>query len=298
MVMILVTGGTGFVGQSLVRYLVSLGRPVRILLRPSSESPRLPRGLPVEVAVCGLTDERGLRAAMKDVNVVFHLASAEHGGGKADLNGVDVEGTEHLVRAASQAAVERLFYLSHIGADRSSAFPVFRAKALAEGCIQQSGVPYTIFRSAMLFGEGDHFSRAMSRLIKSSPLFLFIPEDGDMLLQPLWVEDLVVCLGLALDDDQMINQTIQVGGGEYLSFRDVMELLLKKKHKRRILVPASPAYLRLLGLFWDQLQPKRSISYYWLDYLAADRTCAVDTLPRLFGLLPARYGQLLDNLNN
>jgi NADH dehydrogenase len=296
--MILVTGGTGFVGQSLVRYLVSLGRPVRILLRPSSDSPRLPRGLPVDVAVCGLSDERGLSAAMKDVEVVFHLASAEHKGSKADLNGVDVEGSENLVRAAAQAGVDRFFYLSHLGADRSSAYPVFRAKALAESFIQQSGVPYTIFRSGLLFGQGDHFTRAMQRLVKSSPVFLFIPEEGSTMLQPLWVEDLVVCLGLALDDTSLINQTISIGGREYLSYRDVMDTLLGKMRKRRIFVSASPAYLRILGLFWDQIQPKKSISYYWLDYLAADRTCAVDTIPRLFGLMPARFGQIIDYLDN
>lgn len=294
--MILVTGGTGFVGRSLVRHLVASGRPVRILLRPSAESPNLPRGLSVEVAVCGLSDERGMRAAMKDVDTVFHLASAEHKGGKADLNGVDVEGTEHLARAAQQAGVERLFYLSHLGADRLSAYPVFRAKALAESSIQQSGVPYTIFRSGLLVGEGDHFTTAMLRLIKASPFFLFVPEDGETMIQPLWVEDLVVCLELALSDESLVGQTLCVGGGEYLSFREVMEMILGKIGKRRGFISASPAYLRLLGLFWDQIAPKQSISYYWLDYLAADRTCAVDTLPRLFGLMPARFSQLLGYL--
>lgn len=269
---------------------------MRILLRPSAESPKLPRGLAVEVAVCGLSDERGLRAAMKDVDTVFHLATAEHKGGKADLNGVDVDGTEHLARAAQQAGVERLFYLSHLGADRLSAYPVFRAKALAESTIQQSGVPYTIFRSGLLVGEGDHFTTAMLRLIKASPFFLFVPEDGETMIQPLWVEDLVVCLELALSDESLVGQTLSVGGSEYLSFREVMEMILVKIGKRRGFISASPAYLRLLGLFWDQIAPKQSISYYWLDYLAADRTCAVDTLPRLFGLMPARFTQLLGYL--
>ena len=59
--MILVTGGTGFVGRALVRQLVANGHHVRTLIRPSPRTPNLPRGVPVEVAVVGLGDERGLQ---------------------------------------------------------------------------------------------------------------------------------------------------------------------------------------------------------------------------------------------
>ena len=59
--MILITGGTGFVGRALVRQLFDAGYPVRTLLRPSPRTPRLPKGVPVEVAVVGLGDVRGLR---------------------------------------------------------------------------------------------------------------------------------------------------------------------------------------------------------------------------------------------
>ena len=72
--MILVTGGSGFIGQALIRHLVDSGQRVRMLIRPSRQSPRLPVGIPVEVAVAGLNDERGLRAAMVGVRTIYHLA--------------------------------------------------------------------------------------------------------------------------------------------------------------------------------------------------------------------------------
>ena len=65
--MILVIGGTGFIGRALVRHLVESDYPVRLLIHPSPHTPDLPRGVPVEIAVSSLTDERGLRSAMVGV---------------------------------------------------------------------------------------------------------------------------------------------------------------------------------------------------------------------------------------
>ncbi len=85
--MILVTGGTGFIGKALVRHLTEAGYPVRLLIRPSRHSPQLPQGVPVEVAVSSLTDRRGLRSAMVGVDVVYHLAGAERRGPGAQSDG-------------------------------------------------------------------------------------------------------------------------------------------------------------------------------------------------------------------
>ena len=58
--MILITGGTGFIGRALTRHLVEHDQRVRILIRASPHSPDLPRGLPLEVAVSSILDERSL----------------------------------------------------------------------------------------------------------------------------------------------------------------------------------------------------------------------------------------------
>ena len=294
--MILVTGGTGFIGQVLIRQLVSMGLQVRTLLRPSPLSPNLPRGMAVEAVICGLRDERGLRAALKGVDVVFHLAGAERKGSQADLMGVDIEGTRTIAAAAADAGVKRFFYLSHLGADRASAYPVLKSKAIAESHIIQSGIPYTIFRSAVVYGPGDQFTTEIARMLRISPGIFLMPGDGKTMLQPLWVEDLVTSLTLAMEDKNTLRQTYALGGPEYLTFRDIVLTIGKAARIRRLLVPMSPAYMRILSVFMENSFKNFPLTIFWQDYLATDRTCELDTLPRLFGLMPMRFSRSLDYL--
>jgi uncharacterized protein YbjT (DUF2867 family) len=290
--MILVTGGTGFIGQALIRHLVEASYEVRTLIRPSKRSPNLPKGVPVEVAISSLADERGLRSAMVGVEVVYHLASGEWEGPRSSLMDIDIQGTRNVAQAAVDAGVDRLFYMSHLGADRASAYPVLKAKAIAEEYLRRSGVDYTIFRSGIVYGPQDEFTTGLARLLSASPFFL-TPGDGSTLLQPLWVEDLVTCLVWSLDYPKTHNQTYEIGGPEYLTFHQIVGEINQVLGIRRQLVHVRPPYLRGLTVFLDHALPGLPISVYWLDYLAANHTCSLDTLPNTFNLMPARFSQRL-----
>jgi NADH dehydrogenase len=294
--MILVTGGTGFIGKVLVRNLVENGYPVRTLIRPSSQTPNLPRGVPVEVALSSLNDERSLRAAMVGVDVVYHLAGVERGSAYESLEEVDMQGTRSVVEAAVDAGVDRFFYVSHLGADRASAYAVIRAKGIAEEFIRRSGIDYTILRSAVVYGPSDGFTTGLARLLHGLPSIFLVPGDGKTLLQPLWVEDLATCLTWALDDDTTRNETYEVGGPEYFTFNQVVEMVMQAVGVRRRLVRTRPPYLRSLTVILESIFPGLPSSIYWLDYLAINRTCALDIVPRAFNLMPARMPQRLDYL--
>jgi NADH dehydrogenase len=294
--MIMITGGTGFIGNVLIRQLSSLGHPIKLLIRPSKQSPNLPTGIPLEVAISSFTDAKGLRAAMKGVDIIYHLASAESLGRQAQLNAVDMQGTEALVQAAAQAKISRMIYLSHLGADRASAYPLLKAKGIAEHAVKSANIPYTIFRSAVAYGESDHFTNGLAFLLKVSPYFVMLPDEGTTLLQPIWVEDLATVMTWALDMPQTLNETIEVGGPEFLSFKEICSIIVEKININRQFISVPPVFLNMVTEFLEILAPNFPTSVFWLDYLASNRTTNMDILPRMFSLVPARMNQRLGYL--
>ncbi|MHB8776816.1 MAG: SDR family oxidoreductase [Anaerolineales bacterium] len=294
--MILISGATGFIGRTLIRQLSEIGHPLRALIRPSPRTPRLPKGVPVEVAVVSLADKRGLRAALRGVKTTFHLASAENQGSRGDLLTADIQGTKNLVEAAADAGVGRIVYLSHIGAALASGYPAFKAKGIAEEHIRNGKVPYTILRTSLVYGPEDHFTNNLSRLIRSSFGIFPIPAGGRTVVQPVWVEDLVTCMLWSLEKDNMVNQVFELGGSEFFTLRQIIETIMEVTHRQRYLQPLSPVTLRAVAVFLESIVPNFPISSFWLDYFAVNRTCAIDSMPRTFGLMPARFSYRLDYL--
>lgn len=294
--MILLTGSTGFIGRALTRQLKARHYPIRVLLRPGRRTPKLPRGISVDVTVASLDDMRGLQAALQGVDVVYHLVGGEGEGSRADLLHTDIRGTRLMAQAAAAAGVRRFFYISHLGANTASAFPVLRAKGQAEQAIIQSGVPYTIFRAAILFGENDQFTTGLAELIAAAPGLLPLPGRGEVRLQPLWVEDLVTCMTWALDDENTSGQVYALGGPEYLTLSQIMHIIQETIGIRRRIISLPPRTLRHITTVLENTLPGFPFSTFWMDYLAADRIAPIDTLPRVFNLLPAPFHQHLDHL--
>lgn len=107
--MILVTGGTGFIGGYLVRHLAELGKPYRLLLQPGIDQQNLPRQTEMDVALSSLDDDRGIRSALQGVEVIFHLIGVERAGVRANLMETEVGYLDRLTSLAAEAGVKRFF---------------------------------------------------------------------------------------------------------------------------------------------------------------------------------------------
>lgn len=116
MARVLVTGGTGFIGQHLVKALVERGDQV-VLLRRNRSNVRPLEGLPIEHAIGDVTDPASLKAAIRGCDTVFHVAALISYRRRDNLMPkINVEGTRHVVEAALEAGVKRFVHTSSVAA--------------------------------------------------------------------------------------------------------------------------------------------------------------------------------------
>ena len=105
--MILVTGGTGFIGRRVVAGLAARGRPVRVLTRRARSG--VPDG--VEIVPGDLLDVGSIRAAVANVDIVVHLAAVFGG---EHLFSINVDGTRELGLAAAREGVTSFIHCSSV----------------------------------------------------------------------------------------------------------------------------------------------------------------------------------------
>lgn len=111
----LVTGATGFVGPAVVERLVRDGQKVRVLVRKTSNRAAIEK-LGVEIADGDVTDAASVRAAVDGVDAVAHVAGMVKAVRREDLFRVNAGGTRNVARAAAEAGVRRLVYVSSLAA--------------------------------------------------------------------------------------------------------------------------------------------------------------------------------------
>ena len=165
--LVLITGGQGFIGSHLCERLLAAGHRVRVLARPGSSLANL-EGLPVETVRGDLT-EGDLAPALAGAQWVFHLAGALKGFREADLMRVNRDGTRRLLAACRDRAPEARFLLvsSLAAAGPSGALPrteadpprpltwYGRSKLAAEREVLASGLASVILRPPVVFGPRD-----------------------------------------------------------------------------------------------------------------------------------------------
>ena len=288
--MILVTGATGQIGKALVARLVREGLPVRVLL-PARGGKPIRVKLPIEVSIVAgsIHDAETLHQAMIGVHTIFHLASAQWWGRRRDLERVDLQGTRSLVTAARSARIGRMVVMSHLGAAPSSAFTLMRVKGQVEEITRVSGLAYTIFRSGIVFGPEDSFVNGIARLLRANPVLYLQPGQGEGLLHPIFISDLVEVMVQSMENLNTIDQTLEIGGPEYITYNEMVRTVMRVTGAQRMLVSVPPYLLRTLTGLMNRFVPRWPMTPQWLDILASNRTAPLGNMFDLFGVHPVRF---------
>lgn len=262
---------------------------VRLLVHSRASASRwLNPDLDVDVIVGSITDEEILTTALGGIHTVFHLVGTETRGRHSKLSDVDVEGTKKLVSLAQEARVGRIIYVSRVGADRASAYPVRRAKGEAEEVIISSGIAYTIFRVSVLFGIGDRFSEHIAMLARAFP-FYTVPGEGDTVLQPLWIGDLVTCLAMSLEDLDSVDRIMAIGGPELLTYRRIVMRVMHACSSRRPIIGLPLLVHRAGSWFLDGLFARWPFTEQWVEMLSSSQAAELGYIERSFGFRPAAF---------
>ncbi|MGJ3237761.1 MAG: SDR family oxidoreductase [Anaerolineae bacterium] len=295
--MILVTGATGFVGRHLVRQLLLQGLPVRCLI-PENRTRRLPwqsenTDRVPDIVLGNVLDDETLYQAVTGVHTIIHLESAQWWGSQRALERIELAGTRNLVSVARSARVGRIITLSQLGASSSSAYVLHRIKGQAEEIIRNSGLAYTIIRAGQVFGEEDAFINHIAMMLALNPLIHLMPGQGEVALHPIHIDDIVQCLVASLESLNAVDNTLEVGGTEYITYEDLLLTVMRVTGNRRLIIPVPPYLLRLLTRIYSLIFPRSLMTPQWLDILAINRTTQLGNVFTYFGFRPRRIEDTL-----
>jgi len=248
---ILVTGATGFIGTHLCRRLLKEGADVRIIARNLAKADTL-RSEGADVNYSDLTDYSSLYHAVKNCHIVFHCAGVLGNEAKSwsYFKKINIEGSRLIAAAALNANVERFIFLStswvygmdakgHI--DEKS--PVclskspycdskIEAEILLRKFLQDRGLPLIIVQPSPVYGTGKNvWINSTLKLTKAG--IIFSPDNGAGLLQPIYIDDLIDGIILAVQKGR-IGESYIMCGPETVTVRDYFNYFLQMTGRKKI----------------------------------------------------------------
>jgi len=260
----LVVGATGLLGSEICRALAAEGKPVRALVRTTSDQSKVSQleSLGVEIAVGDLNDPSSLDAACRGASTVISTASATISRQEGDsIQTVDLEGQLSLINAANAAGLSQFALISFSQSDLE--FPLQTAKSAVEEHLKSSGLTYTILQPAIFMEVWLSPALGFDAANAKAPIY------GSGENKSSWIsyKDVAKFSIASLDNPAARNAVIELGGPEALSPLEVVRI-----------------FERALGQKFD-------IQHVPEDALRQQRESAIDPLQQTFAALMLDYSR-------
>ncbi len=217
--MILVTGGTGRLGNQIVRVLRSIGLEARCLVRKGSEYFWL-NDTGASYFFGDLRDPESLSRALRDVRYVIAAAGVRVERTDNHHKNVTAEGNIALFEAAKARKIEHVVFVSCHGAADPGDVPALTGKRAAEDHLVASGLSYTILRPGLF---AANFADLARRAETNGSVFL--PGRPDTKVSPTHGRDLALLCMASLDLASVKNQIIEVGGPDTLTVAEAWKTM-------------------------------------------------------------------------
>jgi uncharacterized protein YbjT (DUF2867 family) len=281
---ILVTGGTGFVGGHVVHELRGRDLPVRCLVRDTRKATKL-SGWGCELVVGDVTDPASLSSALSGVDTVVHLVAIRQGKPE-DFRRIMVEGTRNLLDVAKTAGVQRFVHMSALGVSEQTKdlVPYYGAKWEMEQLVVASGIPHVIFRPSFIFGPDGGILPTFTRLARLTPVTPIIGS-GRQRIQPIWADDVAGYFAEAVQLDGVTGRTYELGGPDMVSWNEFWEHLKRSLGLRRPSVHVPVGLMKVNALLTERLPGNIPLTRDLLKMLeGGDNVVSDDAAVRTFEL--------------
>jgi uncharacterized protein YbjT (DUF2867 family) len=250
--LILVTGGSGFVGGHVVHELRGRDLPVRCLVRDPRTGSRL-AALGCELLQGDMTDPASLRRAVEGADAVVHLVAIRQGR-ERDFQRIMVDGTRDLLTAAKDAGVGRFVHMSALGTseETKNLVPYYRAKWEMEGLVRASGIPYVIFRPSFVFARDGGILPTFAKLARYAPVTP-ITGSGRQRIQPIWADDVATYFAEAVGRDGVTGHVYELGGPDAVTWDELWARLKRALGVRRPSLHVPMSLMRMNALVAERL---------------------------------------------
>lgn len=290
--MILITGATGYIGRHLAHRLVEQGEHPRCLVRDTERAAQILPEDKVELVQGDTTRRASLNEAVRGVDTVVHAAFMTADRKEAPGNTYErtnVQGTANVIQAAEEAGVKRMIELSGLGTRPARPGSYMQGRYQAEKMLKESRLAWTIIQPSVLFGDGAPFIKGLTDLVRSAPLVPLIG-GGKTLFQPIYVEDVVTIITKVLADlARTSGQVYTIGGPDYYSFRQIIEILLQATGKRRLKVYAPTPFVAVGAAAMEALLPRPPLTRAAMTLFSFDNTTDLHGIEREFGFAPLSF---------
>lgn len=234
---ILVTGGTGVIGNGMIPQLLLRGHRVRLLSRHACEDAEA-FAEDVEGFSGDVTDASSIKGATEGCDCVIHIAGiVEERPPEVTYKLVNVAGTKALLNEAENEGMPYFIYVSSLGADRGSS-DYHKSKLEAEELVKKYSGPWLIIRPGNIYGPGDEVISMLLKMVRALPAIPVV-EDGEQPFQPIWYKDFGAIVAAAAEREDLDQEILEVAGTEVTTTNEIISRLaaITGREPKRVEVP-------------------------------------------------------------
>ncbi len=288
--MILVTGGTGFVGRNIVRLLVEKGQKVRCLVRESSPRNVLD-GLDVDFCTGDILVPDTLKEAFNGIDTAIHLVGVIKEIKGATYERIHAEGTKNVLKAAGEAGVMKYIHMSALGTRPGAISRYHKTKWQAEEAVRNSGLKYVILRPPIICGADDEFVNMFAKMINQTFITRMIPVigKGESRMQPIYVGDVAHCFYEAAVNENISDKTYEIGGPDAISFNEILDTIMKVMQKSRFKIHLPMAMFKPIAFIMEKTLSNPPLNRDQLIMLKEDNVCDITEMKRDFKIQPKPF---------